>query len=87
VYGRSRILKDTEIDLSNCLEACGKGEVVSVPSIDDLEVGEVHYFREELNSRWSKDFQWLPCEVRFDAYSEGHVKYVSSPPQFKTKKS
>lgn len=80
VYGRSRFLRDEEMDLSNCLKACGKGEVVPVPLMREFWPGESHYIWKNLTSRWSKDFQWLPCEVKFGEGSAGHVKYMSSTP-------
>ena len=66
VYGRSRILKDTEIGLSDCIAACGNGETIPMPSIEDVTVYGLSNFEYEVEHRWSSDFQWLPCNVKFD---------------------
>ncbi|QYT02634.1 hypothetical protein H0G86_009627 [Trichoderma simmonsii] len=57
IYNRSRILPNRRIDLTNCLEACGKGDILS--SLWDPENGKgCHVF--------DNSFQWLPCDVVVD---------------------
>jgi Protein of unknown function (DUF4246) len=56
VYGRSRVLPDSLVGLDDCIRRCGEGEPVPVPSNKDTNQ------REEPGS-YSKQFQWLPCEV------------------------
>lgn len=67
VYGLSKILPDTTINLDDCVKKCGQGEVLPIPPEDNSETftitkftrGEdpVHY------AAYSRKFQWLPCDV------------------------
>lgn len=60
IYNRSRILPNATIDLSNCIETIGKGEIVPDPlsTADDSAL--------PTNSDiWSSRFQWLPCNISF----------------------
>lgn len=79
VYGRSRILRNGIVGLKDCVESCGKGEVVPVPQDDDARV---QYLNASLRMSslgnvkfWSKRFQWLPCSVQFA--DEEDVKITS----------
>ncbi|KAF2802928.1 uncharacterized protein BDZ99DRAFT_468593 [Mytilinidion resinicola] len=67
LYGRSRILPEGTVGLLNCVESCGKGEVIPEPKEDDVKV---LHLNASLRGRsldkerfWSRKFQWLPCEV------------------------
>ena len=55
LYGRSRILPDSLVGLDDCIQRCGEGAIVPVPSDEDIN-------RHEPGS-YSNRFQWLPCEV------------------------
>ncbi|CAO2649124.1 Nn.00g100730.m01.CDS01 [Neocucurbitaria sp. VM-36] len=59
IYQRSRILPDSTITQSNCIEAIGKGEVIPDPFSHS---GGSQPLASEL---WSSRFQWLPCNVTF----------------------
>ncbi|KAF4439810.1 hypothetical protein F53441_12480 [Fusarium austroafricanum] len=66
VYGRSRILKGTRIDLEEALLHCGKGVVIPEETKDNDDWS---------GTTFSKHFQWLPCDVdlkgerpRIDSY-------------------
>jgi len=70
IYGRSRVLAHGEVPLSECLESCGKGDVVPVPpeggSSRDAAI-------------WSRRFQWLPCDVEFaDGNKAKIISYVNN---------
>ena len=70
VYGKTRILYEGETTtLANCIERCGEGETVDIPS--DEEIFEDS--NESDISIFSQFFQWLPCEVDI---SGEHAKYV-----------
>jgi hypothetical protein len=56
VYGRSRILPDSLVGLDDCIQRCGEGDTVPVPSDKDTN-------HQEEPGSYSKKFQWLPCEV------------------------
>lgn len=62
VYGRSRILLDSLVGLDDCIQRCGEGETIPVPSVKDAN-------GQKVPDSYSKKFQWLPCEV--DVYGGG----------------
>lgn len=67
IFGRSRILVDRTIDLETCLGSVGQGELLPVPSEDDVLLSRRPYgydSRSTPNS-YSEKFQWLPCDVEF----------------------
>ncbi|KAK0760908.1 hypothetical protein N5P37_005847 [Trichoderma harzianum] len=67
IYNRSRILPDRTINLSNCLEACGKGDIIRNvwdPNNEDKPSGI-----------FDTSYQWLPCDVIVD--ENGHAKIDS----------
>lgn len=66
VYGRSRVLGDKTITVDNCLEHCGMGEVVPVPSLENVGNSMEH--------NYSDKFQWLPCDV---SITDGKAKVES----------
>ncbi|KAL7932126.1 hypothetical protein V8C35DRAFT_329123 [Trichoderma chlorosporum] len=73
IYGRSRILPNRTISLTNCLEACGNGDItLDHAKLDDLEYWEN---ARDIYSVISRSFQWLPCDV--DINRDGLAKIVS----------
>lgn len=70
IYGRSRILPKGRVELADCLERCGSGEVVP-DNDDDLNwpPSNVPWLSayDDSPKFWSNQFQWLPCEVHFTA--------------------
>jgi len=78
VYGKSRVLEDRLIGLEDAISNCGEGTVV--PVRDEKETWsdrkELIYYAgmdNRTTTPYSKDFQWLPCEVDI---STGDAKYV-----------
>lgn len=70
VYGRSRALPSGRVCLKGCEDFIGKGELVAKADESEHLINE--QFRWEglwddrkRNNYWSRDFQWLPCEVAF----------------------
>ena len=82
LYGRSRVLPDRTIDLKNCLDSCGEGEVTAVPSEEDaLQPDPEDYtWRSGHDAEvWSRRFQWLPCNVEFrDGANAQIVSYINN---------
>jgi hypothetical protein len=75
VYGRTRILSTGNVGLDDCVKRCGEGETLSVPShLEVQQGGSVSSYGPELQDPYSRKFQWLPCQVRFDGEK---AKYVS----------
>lgn len=68
VYGRSRILPSRVVGIQDCLEACGEGEIVPIPSDGEIKDPQRHATRYTYMSdgnfqkAWSKKYQWLPSE-------------------------
>ena len=74
VYGRSKILPNSDISVEDCMRSAGKGVVVPLPSkypVADLDPhGNIVY------SFYSKKYQWLPCNVSFGDDTE-QVRFES----------
>lgn len=70
-YDRSRILPDRTINLTNCLEACGKGDILQSiwgPDEKDRPSGIFDCFS-----------QWLPCDVIVDETGNAKVdSYINN---------
>lgn len=45
--------------LENCIESCGKGDIIGVPAEEEPQSRPWHH------SYWSTRYQWLPCDVKF----------------------
>lgn len=73
VYGRTRILTESVVGLDDCIKRCGEGEILVVPpkvraqSVVTRPGGDI-------TDPFSRKFQWLPCEVKFNG---DKIKYVS----------
>jgi Protein of unknown function (DUF4246) len=76
VYGRTRILPDSVTSLDDCINRCGEGVVVPVPSQVDPDKWDGYSHEPPVApGPYSRKFQWLPCDV--DISSDGDsVKYV-----------
>jgi hypothetical protein len=57
VYGRSRILPNSTIDLENCLQSIGEGNIIPSPMDEDNVYNRDPFI--------SHRFQWLPSNVSF----------------------
>jgi hypothetical protein len=70
IYGRSRMLPDKLIGLDDCLEMIGLGKCLPSPLEDE---GKHDHLPHSYSTRppYSRNYQWLPCEVEFSAQNEG----------------
>ena len=60
-FGRTRVLKDGDVGREDCIELCGKGEVVAQPPDGDAALrGKGCYANDKA---WSTRYQWLPFDV------------------------
>lgn len=68
IYGRSRILKDRTIGINDAIDNIGKDE--TIPSQENFEedLSRVSSWsrRAQQQSPYSKNYQWLPCEVALE---------------------
>lgn len=55
VYGRSRIVPDGLVGLDDCIDRCGEGVTLPIPTETTSSTPGSDPF--------SKKFQWLPCDV------------------------
>lgn len=80
IYGRSRVLPDSLVGLDDCVESCGKGNIIQIRE-DDETVAQMTRrvsggWRNRGTTVYSKNYQWLPSEVEFT--EDGKPKYSSS---------
>jgi hypothetical protein len=64
IYGKTRILHDSLVELDNCVKWSGTGVVLQIPPETDLDVSPAYSMMHTQSVKpFSKNFQWLPCEV------------------------
>ncbi|KAL7945789.1 hypothetical protein V8C42DRAFT_352787 [Trichoderma barbatum] len=63
IYNRSRILPDRHINLTNCLEACGQGDILLGPRDSEGKIRTIGGLENEV---FDTSFQWLPCDIVVD---------------------
>ncbi|KND92733.1 hypothetical protein TOPH_02886 [Tolypocladium ophioglossoides CBS 100239] len=80
LYGRSRILPDKRINVSNCLNHCGLGDVVPVPDSTELSLQASYGWHGNRQvPSLSARFQWLPCDVRIDDSGRANIdSYINN---------
>jgi len=69
MYGKSRVLSGQAIGLEDCIEACGKGEIIPIPpqeetALDTKGKRNGHSWGKP-SAPYSRNFQWLPSDVVF----------------------
>ncbi|EIM84073.1 uncharacterized protein STEHIDRAFT_140990 [Stereum hirsutum FP-91666 SS1] len=80
VYGKTRILPDSTCGLDDCIRRCGEGVVLPAPSKEECEFirddlyGRGHYYSDRHPTPWSRNYQWLPCQVKL---TDGVAKITS----------
>jgi hypothetical protein len=57
IYGRSKILPYGKVGLLDCLQRSGDGDTIPVSG-----------WGRTIGNAWSENYQWLPCDVRFDGH-------------------
>jgi hypothetical protein len=71
IYGRSRILSDKLVGLDNCFEMIGLGNILPKLSEHENKDIAIPYQYRSNDSPYSRDYQWLPCEVEFSGPNGG----------------
>lgn len=80
VYGRSRILPNRVINCSNCLEACGEGDILPRPRNTGIDVE--YRFR-----LYDDSYQWLPFDVTISKKGNARIdSYINNLHPVKDKK-
>lgn len=83
IYGRSRILPSGRVELANCVNYIGKGEIATTPKDTEVEASAfrhiAHYLDRDKDPRfWSKAFQWLPCDVELAGHDVKITSYINN---------
>lgn len=70
IYGRSKVLASGRVALEDSVEYAGKGEIIEVPNESQVKPGSSYaggpyWVGRKAPFFWSKNFQWLPCQVNF----------------------
>ncbi|KAE8153445.1 hypothetical protein BDV25DRAFT_168899 [Aspergillus avenaceus] len=81
IYGRTKILPDRVIRRDDCLASMEDGELLSIPPENETNPTDSFYNRYPWRSLqepelkpFSRSFQWLPCDVKFN---EGRCRVTS----------
>ena len=69
VWQRTRTLRWSELNLSDCISRCGEGEEVKMPSQEDCVQKDRAKYPNDM--AWSRRFQFLPFDVKFDNQGDG----------------
>ena len=82
IYGRSRALSSGGVELQDCMNYIGKGEIVTTPDDEEVEVDKSHHMDRtwgDVHPKfWSKAFQWLPCDVKFVGDDVKITSYINN---------
>ena len=81
-WDRSKTLRGGELTLSNCISRCGDGETVKMPTEEDCAQKDRAKYPNDM--AWSRRFQYLPFDVKFDNRGEGRSRSVAPPPKSKS---
>ncbi|CCD44362.1 hypothetical protein BofuT4_P059420.1 [Botrytis cinerea T4] len=89
VYGKTKVLLDGgKVGLNGFSKSYGQGITTKIPRVHPkgsnvagaahgLEKYGVPFYLDENLYRWSTNYQWLPCEVKFDGNSATSVRITS----------
>ncbi|KAF2280444.1 uncharacterized protein EI97DRAFT_439458 [Westerdykella ornata] len=78
IYGRSRILPNSVVSLDDCVKRIGEGEVIPQPTQSTIQKVRTRQRIKEWEV-WSKNFQWLPCNVTFpDGKNASIESYINN---------
>ncbi|KAK8903643.1 hypothetical protein QC760_008108 [Botrytis cinerea] len=89
VYGKTKVLLDGgKVGLNGFSKSYGQGITTEIPRVHPkgsnvagaahgLEKYGVPFYLDENLYRWSTNYQWLPCEVKFDGNSATSVRITS----------
>ncbi|KAF8647144.1 hypothetical protein AX16_006975 [Volvariella volvacea WC 439] len=76
VYGKTRILEDSLTSLDDCVERCGEGKVIPIPSVEETqqEASAWSWQKKDPHVPFSRRFQWLPCDVEISKDGKGRIQ-------------
>lgn len=76
VYGKTRILPDKTISVSDCLDHAGMG--VIIPQPNPRASGNRRHYRRDTPAPYSEKFQWLPCNVSIQDGTAKIESYINN---------
>ncbi|PNP47873.1 hypothetical protein TGAMA5MH_00925 [Trichoderma gamsii] len=81
IYGRTPVLLDKRINVTNALSYCGVGTIIPAPKPIEIANPDraMHSTPYELTMpSLSRRFQWLPCDVALDGQSAKIDSYINN---------
>lgn len=78
IYGRTRVLPDRIIGLDDSIESMGLGSIIPAPNDDQIKMFTGNRRRKVGIPIFSKNFQWLPCDVEFTDDGCKIVSYINN---------
>ncbi|CAG9949822.1 unnamed protein product [Clonostachys rosea f. rosea IK726] len=78
IYGRSRVIRDKRIGVSDAISHCGTGEVIPKPLLIEVPGPGDRWDNESTVPSVSTKFQWLPCDVVLDGQSAKIDSYINN---------
>ncbi|KJZ73699.1 hypothetical protein HIM_06817 [Hirsutella minnesotensis 3608] len=75
IYGRTRVVAEGNVDIENCLSACGYGNTIAQPESTQRVVTRGWLGPTLEFETLSIQFQWLPCDVEIN--ESGHTRIKS----------
>ncbi|OQE20366.1 hypothetical protein PENSTE_c013G08080 [Penicillium steckii] len=78
IYGRTRVLPDRIIGLDDSIESMGLGSIIPAPNDDRIKMFTGNRRRKVGIPIFSKNFQWLPCDVEFTDDGCKIVSYINN---------
>ena len=74
VYEKTKVLRYGPTALCDCIKRCGEGQAVpNPPESDTCQSDPIKYPNDKA---WSRRFQWLPFDVKFERNGQGASRYV-----------
>ena len=74
VFEKTKVLRYGPTALPDCIVRCGEGQAVpSPPEGDTCQSDAIKYPNDKA---WSRRFQWLPFDVKFENNGQGASRYV-----------
>lgn len=74
VFEKTKVLRYGPMALSDCIMRCGEGEAVKMPPEGDTcQTDPIKYPND---MAWSRHFQWLPFDVKFEDSGQGASRCV-----------
>ena len=75
-FERSKVLRWGTVTRKDCISRCGEGEPVKMPPEHDCVRSDPVKYPNDM--AWSRRFQWLPFDVKFELKGEGAARYADA---------